>query len=213
MDLVNPDVERYVEAHTTEPLDLLRELAEETRATLRSPGMLTGRVEGRFLELLVFAGGARRVLEIGTYSGYSALSMAAALPRGGRIDTCEIDPEHAEVAQRYFDRSPYGDRIALHLGPALETIGRLEGEFDLAFVDADKVNYGNYYDAVLPRLSERGLIVFDNTLWGGRVLAPGEDATDDTRALVALNDRLVRDERVVCVQLPVRDGVTLVRRA
>ena len=213
MDLVKPEVERYSEEHTTPPPELLRELAEETRATLRTPQMLTGTVEGRFLELLVFASGARRVLEIGTYSGYSALSMAAGLPPDGRIDTCEVEEEHARVAQRYFDRSPYGDRITLHLGPALETIERLEGNFDFVFVDADKVNYGNYYEAVLPRLAERGLIAFDNTLWSGRVVAPGEDATDDTRALVELNDRLVRDDRVVCVQLPVRDGVTLVRRA
>ena len=139
--------------------------------------------------------------------------MAAGLPPGGRIDTCEVSPEHAEVAQRYFDRSPYGDRITLHLGPALETIARLEGAFDLVFVDADKTNYANYYDAVIPRLTERGLIAFDNTLWSGRVLDPGAGATDDTRALAELNERLVRDERVVCVQLPVRDGVTLVRRA
>ena len=213
MDLVRPEIEEYAEAHTTPPPPLLRELAEETRATLRSPQMLTGTIEGRFLELLVHASGARRVLEIGTYSGYSALSMAAGLPPGGRIDTCEVSPEHAEVAQRYFDRSPYGDRITLHLGPALETIARLEGAFDLVFVDADKANYGNYYEAVLPKLSERGLIVFDNTLWSGRVVDPGDDATEDTRALVELNDRLARDERVVVVQLPVRDGITLVRRA
>jgi caffeoyl-CoA O-methyltransferase len=213
VDLVQPGIEQYAEAHTTPPPELLRELAEETRETLRSPQMLTGTIEGRFLELLVHASGARRVLEIGTYSGYSALSMAAGLPPEGRIDTCEVSPEHADVAQRYFDRSPYADRITLHRGPALETLERLEGEFDLVFVDADKVNYGNYFDAVLPRLSARGLIAFDNTLWSGRVVDPGEDASDDTRALVELNERLVRDARVVCVQLPVRDGVTLVRRA
>jgi caffeoyl-CoA O-methyltransferase len=212
VDLVDPEIERYAEAHTTPPPPLLQELAEETRATLDAPQMLTGTIEGRLLEILVFASGARRVLEIGTFSGYSALSMAAALPPDGRIDTCEVDPRHAEVAQRYFDRSPYGDRITLHLGPALETIDSLEGSFDLVFVDADKTNYANYYDAVLPRLSERGIFAFDNTLWSGRVLDPGEDASDDTRALAQLNERLVADERIVCVQLPVRDGVTLVRR-
>lgn len=213
MHVIPEHVEAYTEAHTTPPPPLLQELAEETRANLRSPQMLTGTVEGRFLEMLVHASGARRVLEIGTYSGYSALSMAAALPEDGRIDTCEIDREHAEVAQRYFDRSPHGGRITLHLGPALETIGRLEGVFDLVFVDADKSGYANYFEAVLPRLSERGLIAFDNTLWSGRVLDPGDIASEDTRALVELNERLVRDERVLCVQLPIRDGVTLVRRA
>jgi len=211
MDTLPPELDGYAEEHTTPHDPLLEELAEETRATMSAPQMLTGSVEGRFLELLVHASGARRVLEIGTFTGYSALSMAAALPPGGRVDTCEVSERHAEVARRYFARSPYGDRIELHMGPALETIARLEGEFDLVFVDADKVNYGNYYEAVLPRLSERGLIVFDNTLWSGRVLTD-EDDSDDTRALRELNDALRDDERVTCVLLTVRDGVTLVRR-
>jgi predicted O-methyltransferase YrrM len=149
------------------------------------------------------------VLEVGTFTGYASLSMAAGLPPDGRIDTLEIEPTHAEVAQRYFDRSPSGDKITLHLGPAVETIASLEGEFDLVFIDADKPNYDAYYEAALPRLSERGLIAIDNTLWSGRVLDPQDD---HTRAIAALNDKLAADERVVCVQLTVRDGVTLVRR-
>ena len=153
--------------------------------------------------------GARRVLEIGTFTGYSALSMAAALPEDGRIDTLDVEPRHAEVAQRYFDRSPHGSKITLHLGPALETLERLEGLWDLVFVDADKGNYDAYVEAVLPRLSERGLIAIDNTLWSGRVLDPQDD---DTRAIAALNDKLAADERVVVAQLTIRDGVTLVRR-
>jgi caffeoyl-CoA O-methyltransferase len=210
-DVVPAEIERYAEAHTTPPDPLLRELAEETRATLEQPQMLTGPIEGRFLQQLVFATGARRVLELGTFSGYSALSMAEGLPADGRIDTCEVSERHAEVARRYIARSPYADRITVHLGPALETIARLEGEFDLVFVDADKVNYLNYYEAVLPRLSERGLIVADNTLWSGRVLeAAPED--ESTAAIVAFNDRVAADERVVCVQLSIRDGVTLIRR-
>src|SRR5581483_3469805 len=139
--VIVPDaIEQYAEEHTTPPDELLADLAAETKATLRLPEMLAGPVQGRLLELLVWATGARRVLELGTYSGYAALSMAAALPPDGRVDTCEVDPEHAAVAQRYFDRSPYGDRITLHLGPALETIGRLDGPFDLVFIDADKAN-------------------------------------------------------------------------
>jgi caffeoyl-CoA O-methyltransferase len=202
-------IEAYAEEHSTAPDPLLAELAEETRATMSAPQMLTGPIEGRFLELLVHASGARRILEIGTFTGYSALSMAAALPPGGRIDTLDIDPRHAEVAQRYFDRSPHGHLITLHLGPALETLAKLDGEFDLVFVDADKANYDAYVEAVLPRLSERGLIAIDNTLWSGRVLDPQDD---DSRAIAALNDKLAADERVVVVQLTVRDGVTLVRR-
>jgi caffeoyl-CoA O-methyltransferase len=205
-----PEIDRYAEEHTTPPDALLAELAAETRATLPSPQMLTGPVEGRFLEMLVYSTGARRVLEIGTFSGYSALSMAAALPPGGRIDTCEASERHADVARRYFARSPHGDRIHLHVGQALETIARLDGEFDLVFVDADKTNYRNYFEAVLPRLSARGLIAFDNTLWSGRVI--GGDDSDNTRALRELNDALVADQRVVCALLTVRDGVTLVRK-
>ena len=207
--LVDERIEAYAEAHTTQPEPLLAELAAETRETMTAPQMLTGAIEGRFLELLVFASGARRVLEIGTFTGYSALSMAAALPPDGRIDTCDVEPRHAEVAQRYFDRSPHGAKIALHLGPALETLARLDGPWDLVFVDADKGNYANYVEAVLPKLAERGLIVIDNTLWSGRVLDPQDD---DSRAIAALNDALAADERVVVSQLTVRDGVTLVRR-
>ncbi len=207
--IVDDAIEAYAEAHSTPPEPLLAELAEETRATMASPSMLTGPVEGRFLELLVHASGARRILEIGTFTGYSALSMAAALPEDGRIDTCDVEPRHAEVAQRYFDRSPHGARITLHLGPATETIARLEGEFDLVFVDADKPNYASCYEAVLPRLSGRGLLVIDNTLWSGKVLDPQEESD---HAIAALNDKLAADERVVAVQLSVRDGVTLVRR-
>ena len=176
---------------------------------MSAPQMLTGAIEGRFLELLVHASGARQVLEIGTFTGYSALSMAAALPEDGRIDTLDIEPRHAEVAQRYFDRSPHGSKITLHLGPATETIGKLEGNFDLVFIDADKEGYDAYYEAVLPRLSERGLIAIDNTLWSGRVLDPQDSST---KKIAALNDKIAADERVVAVQLTVRDGITLVRR-
>jgi caffeoyl-CoA O-methyltransferase len=134
--------------------------------------------------------------------------MAAALPPDGRIDTCEIEPEHAEVARRYIARAGHEGRIVVHLGPALETIGALEGDFDLVFIDADKPNYRNYYEAVLPRLSERGVIVVDNTLWSGRVLEPPDD---ESRAIAEFNEHVLADERVRCVLLPIRDGVTLIR--
>jgi caffeoyl-CoA O-methyltransferase len=200
----------YADKHTTPPDPRLADLAAETRETLPSPQMLTGTIEGRFLELLVYASGARRVLELGTYSGYSALSMAAGLPEDGRIDTCEVDERHAEVARRYIAESPYADRIHLHLGPALETIDRLEGEFDFVFIDADKPNYVSYYESVLPRLSERGFIAADNTLWSGRVL----DESDDSEGTVAIrefNEHVRSDGRVVSVMLTIRDGVTLIR--
>jgi predicted O-methyltransferase YrrM len=208
--IVPEEIEAYAERHTTPPEELLAELAAETKATLNAPQMLTGTIEGRLLELLVHGLQARRVLELGTYSGYSSLSMAAGLPEGGRIDTCEVDEKHAEVARRYIERSQYADRITVHLGPALETIGRLEGEFDFVFIDADKVNYLNYYEAVLPRLSTDGLIAADNTLWSGRVLDEGDDS-EDTRAIKAFDERVRSDSRVTSVMLTVRDGVTLIR--
>jgi caffeoyl-CoA O-methyltransferase len=209
--LANEQLEAYIEAHTTPPEPHLAALAEETRATLNAPQMLTGAVEGRFLEALVWTARPQLVLELGTYSGYSALAMAAALPPGGRIVTCELSDEHADFAQRHIDASSYADRIELRRGPALDTVAALDGPFDLVFIDADKPNYLNYYEAVVPKLAERGLIVADNTLWSGNV-AGEEDQSDAAVALRAFNDRVRDDDRVICVMLSVRDGVTLIRR-
>jgi caffeoyl-CoA O-methyltransferase len=212
--IVDDALESYAEQHTTPPVAALHALADETRATLASPQMLTGPVEGRLLETLVFATRARMVLEIGTYSGYAALSMAAALPPDGRLITCELNPEHAEFARRHIDASPYAERIELRVGPALETLATLDGPLDLVFIDADKPSYRDYYEAVLPKLAPHGLIAVDNTLWSGRVLHAGDpDVTPETRALAAFNDFVVGDPRVVCVMLTVRDGITLIRRA
>jgi caffeoyl-CoA O-methyltransferase len=210
--IVPDEIDRYAAEHTTPPPELLRRLAEETRATLRAPQMLTGTVEGRFLELLVYGTRARRVLEIGTYSGYSAISMAAGLPPEGHIDTCEVDDRHAEVAKRYIEEAGESGRITVHVGPALETLEGLDGPFDFVFIDADKENYVNYYEAVLPKLAERGLIAADNTLWSGRVTDP-DDQSEGTRAIVAFNEHVRADSRVISVMLSVRDGVTLIRRA
>jgi caffeoyl-CoA O-methyltransferase len=212
MPVVDPEIEAYAEAHSTPPAPHLIELAEETNRSLPSPQMMVGPLEGRFLELLVYASQARRVLEIGTFSGYSALSMAAGLPPGGTIVTCEINPAAAEVAGRAVADSPYAGQVDIRLGPALDTLATLEGPFDLVFIDADKTSYLQYYEAVLPKLAEGGIIVVDNTLWSGRVL-DSADTSEDTAAIRAFNDHVAADRRVVCVQLPVRDGVTLVRRA
>jgi caffeoyl-CoA O-methyltransferase len=209
--ITSEEIERYAEAHTTPASDLQRRLAEETRETLSSPQMLTGLVEARLLEFLVFALRPQRVLELGTYSGYSSLAMAPLLPPGGNIDTCEVDETHAEVARRYHEEAGVADRITIHLGPALETLERLEGEFDLIFVDADKPNYPAYYEALVPRLSPGGIMVLDNTLWSGRV-AEAPDSPE-TEMFVELNARIASDPRVVAVLLTVRDGVTLVRKA
>jgi caffeoyl-CoA O-methyltransferase len=212
--LLPDDVEDYAAAHTTAPAAHLRALEQETRETLDSPQMLTGDIAGRLLEFLVFLVQPRLVLEIGTYSGYSALSMAGALPADARIVTCELLDEHADVAERHIAAAGMADRIELRRGPALDTIATLDGPFDLVFVDADKPGYLAYYEAMLPKLSPRGLIVVDNVLWSGRVAQPpSDDDSESTIALREFNDHVVADDRVVCVMLTVRDGVTLVRRA
>lgn len=201
----------YAAAHTTPETEHLAGVARKTRAR-PDAGMLSGLVEGRLLETLVFATGAERVLELGTYTGYSALSMAAALPAGGRVITCEADADNAREAQANFDASPIGERIELRQGPALATVEALPGPFDLVFVDAEKTGYRGYFEALLPKLGPRGLMLFDNTLWSGRVLDPDTD-DERTAAITSLNEALLRDARVVVVQLTVRDGISLVRRA
>ena len=207
MDIVDPRIERYVEELSSPHNDLLAELSAETAEALGMTQMLTGPVAGRFLELLVWFGQPQRVLEIGTFSGHSALAMAAALPASGRIDACELDPGRAAFAQRYFDRSPHGSKITLHVGPALETVNRLEGAFDLVFIDADKEGYVGYYEAVLPRLTAHGVIVADNTLAGGRVVE------GDRPDIADFNEHVAADPRSVQVVLSVRDGMTVIRRA
>lgn len=209
--IVDAEIGSYIEQHSTPPEPHLVALARETRELLPGSGMLAGPVPGRFLEMLVFAGCARRVLEIGTFSGYSALSMAAGLPPDGYIVTLEVNPKAPEMARRYVAASEYAGRVEVRVGPAEETLEELTGPFDLVFIDADKAGYKSYYEAVLPKLAEHGLIVADNTLWGGRVLDP-DDQTQTTRAIVEFNDHVRADPRTVCVLLPVRDGITLIRR-
>jgi caffeoyl-CoA O-methyltransferase len=203
-------IEAYAGAHTTPEAEHLRALAEETRATLSSPEMLSGPVAGRLLEILTWLARPQLVLELGTYSGYSALTMAAVLPPGGRIVTCELSEERAAFAQRHIDASPYADRIEIRRGPALDTIAELRGPFDLVFIDADKSGYPDYYEAVVPKLAPAGLVVIDNTLQDGEVVDPH---SEQARVIADFNDRVMADPRTVNVLLTVRDGVTLARRA
>ncbi len=212
-EIVTAEVEQYALEHTSPPGELLAGVEERTRTEFADrSGMMVGALEGRFLEALVFGMGARRILEIGTFTGYSSISMAAGMPRDGKIVTCELAPAHIELARRHIAASPYADRIEIREGPALETIAGLDGPFDLVFIDADKGSYLDYYEATLPKLAPRGMLVADNTLWSGRVLDPN-DQSEDTAAIRRFNDRVRSDPRVVCVQLPIRDGVTLVHLA
>ncbi len=210
-NIVPEAIEAYCAAHTDAPSGLLRELEGYTRAHCADAQMLTGPVEGALLRLLVELSGARYVLEIGTFTGYSALTLAEALADEGRVVTCEVNAEHARIAQSFFDRSPQGRKIELRLGPALTTIAALRAgaPFDLVFLDADKENYVNYYEAVLPRLRPGGLLVADNTLWSGEVLKP---QTETARAIARFNEHVATDARVTRVLLSVRDGVTIARK-
>lgn len=201
----------YIHAHTSEAHPVFGPLVEETQANLAIPQMQVGRVEGAFLKMMVQISGAERILEIGTYSGYSSMAMASGLPEDGKVITCDIDPIATEVARRHMDGSPWGDKIEIRLAPALDTIAELAKEgaqFDLVFIDADKTNYSNYFDAVMPLVPAGGLILADNTLWSGTVLEPDGP---DGEAIVAFNAKVQADERVENVLLSVRDGVMACR--
>jgi caffeoyl-CoA O-methyltransferase len=208
--IVEPQVEEYAEQHTTPDGELFERLAAETREKTTAPQMMVGRIEGQFLATLVRLSGARRILELGTFTGYSSISMASALPPDGRVITCDVDPDATAIARRYMDESGDGDKIEIRLGPALETLRELEGPFDLVFIDADKPNYVNYYEVALPLLADDGLLIADNVLWSGRVVE--EDGDESTRAIKAFNEHVRNDERVRSVMLTVRDGITLAQK-
>jgi caffeoyl-CoA O-methyltransferase len=203
--VIGEKFEHYAERFTTPSAELFDRLAEETRATQTAPQMMVGPVEGAFLSFMVYATGARRVLEIGTFTGWSSIAMASALPPDGRLTSCDVDAETTAVARRYAEEAGVADRIEYKLGPALDSLAELDGPFDLVFIDADKPGYIDYYEAVLPKLAEGGLIMADNTLFG---LGEGETAT----AIERFNEHVRDDERVEQVLLTIREGVTLIRR-
>ncbi|HLR26733.1 MAG TPA: O-methyltransferase [Fodinibius sp.] len=202
-------IEQYIRAHTTSESSHIQELMEASDDELEFVDMMSGRMVGRLLALLIKLSGARRVLEVGTFTGYSALSMAEAMPMEGKIYTCEYNERYEDIARRFFEESSHGSKIKLVMGKALETVPDIPGKFDFIFLDADKINYPDYYNLLLPRLNEGGLMVIDNVLWDGKVLDP---QTDKAKAIDKLNARISEDESVEQVMLPVRDGVTIVRK-
>jgi caffeoyl-CoA O-methyltransferase len=210
-DITAPAIDEYAAVHSAAEPPLLIELARATYDFSDVPQMMVGRLEGRLLKLLVAAIGARRVLEVGTFTGYSALSMAEALPADGELVTCEINERHADMARRFIARSPYGERIRVVVGPAIETLRQLEPGFDFAFIDADKPMNRAYYEEALRLLRPGGLIAVDNVLRGGAVLNDA-DRSESVVATRDFNDFVAGDERVEGALLPVRDGVMLVRK-
>jgi caffeoyl-CoA O-methyltransferase len=206
----DPDVAAYAARHTSPASAALRGVAASTIAWSASHAMMVDEAEGRLLGLLVAVTGARRVLEVGTFSGYSALAMAAALPEDGHIDTLEVDPAHAAKAGEHIRAAGEEMRITVHLGPALDSLRALSGPYDLAFIDADKSEYPVYYELIVPLMRADGLIVADNVLAHGRVLDPARDDALTT-GIRRFNERAASDERVETVLLTVRDGVSLIR--
>lgn len=209
ISLVDPELEAYAARHSLPPSALLRELETYTYANCSDPQMVTGSLQGALLRMLVNLTNARRILEIGLFTGYSALTMAEALPADGAITSCELDPSNTRIARTFLDRSPHGDKVSIRTGAAMQTLAELEGPFDLAYLDADKENYCNYYQMILPLLKPGGLMVADNVLWSGNVLKP-EQETD--HALVAFNQKAATDPAVEVALLTVRDGISIIRK-
>lgn len=212
LTLLPEELAAYVEDHAPPEPALLAELREATYATLEDPQMQVGRVEGSLLRMLAMLVGARRVIEIGTFSGYSTLSLAAGVRDGGRVITCDIDPAATNLAKTFWARSAHGHKIELRLGPAIDTLRALASDsepVDLAFIDADKTSYEDYWEALVPMMRPGGLILADNTLWSGKVLHPQEPSD---HALASFNARVHADSRVEAVLLSVRDGIMAARK-
>ena len=208
---VSADIEAYAQAHSKPESDLCRALREETQRRMESPQMIVGPLEGALLKMMTQLVQATSVLEIGMFTGYSALCFAEALPADGTVLTCEIDEESAALARQYFARSPIGKKIEVRMGLALDTMRNLKGPFDLIFIDADKINYVNYYRHALDLLSPQGVILIDNVLWDGDVLKqPAPD--EKTAAIQELNRVVANDPRVAAVLVTIRDGVLVVRK-
>jgi predicted O-methyltransferase YrrM len=210
MDVVARGAEAYAADHTTPMSSILEEIEHFTLTRTPYPSMLTGRVEGRFLQLVAQLSGAHQVVEIGTFTGYSALAMAEVLPHDGKVLTIERNPEYARIAQDFFDRSSSGYKITLRLGDALEVLNSLpDAKADLVFIDADKQNYSVYYKESMRILRSGGLILADNVLWYGRIFDPKDD---ESRAVVAFNEMVKTDHRVEKLFLTIRDGIYLIRK-
>lgn len=208
-ELMSPELREYIIQNTTSEGILLENLRKETQNETPFGRMLSGPVEGRLLQILIKLSGARSCLEVGTFTGYSALHIASALPVDGHLITCEAREHHAKIAQKYFDLSPHGHKIELWLGDATRTLQDIDEPLDFIFIDADKGNYPFYFDTLLPKLKSGGLMLVDNALWGGEVV---EHLEKDSLAIHTLNQKASTSKEVECVMLSVRDGILLIRK-
>ena len=211
MHFLSPALEHYITDLAENEPPLLQELRRETHQRVVQPRMLTGHYQGRLLSLLSKIFTPKRILEIGTYTGYSAICLAEGLAPGGELHTIEINEELKEIQDRYFERSGYRDQITQHIGPALEVMPRLNSGIDLVFIDAKKAEYPDYYEAVMPLLKSGSIILADNILWSGKVVENTPETDTATRAVKAFNQRLKNDTRIESIILPVRDGLSMGR--
>ena len=210
MEFLPEEVEKYTTTHTTKESILLTELNRETWANVMTPRMLSGHLQGRILSMFSKLIAPENILEIGTYTGYSALCLAEGLKPNGTLHTLDINEEYTAVANRYFKKSNFSKNIQQHIGEALDIIPTLNCNFQLAFIDADKENYTNYFDAIIDKIDVGGLIIADNVLWSGKVIHEQKD--EETIALDKYNKKIVASERVENVLLPVRDGLMISRK-
>ena len=210
---LSPELYDYVVAHGNNSDPLLQELSQETAKLGPISVMEIASEQGTFMGILAAAIGARSAVEVGTFTGYSSLCVARALPANGQLLCCDVNQEWTAIARRYWEKAGVAHKITLKIGPALETLRALpeRNSFDIAFIDADKSNYRDYYEEILKRLRQNGLILLDNVLWGGAVLNQN-DKSEDTRAIRAINDFVTHDERVEAVMLPIADGLTIARK-
>jgi caffeoyl-CoA O-methyltransferase len=208
MEIINEELQRYAEQHTTPENDLLKKINRDTHANVLRPRMLSGHLQGRVLAMISYMIKPKRILEIGTYTGYSALCLAEGLAEGGKLITIDINEELEEKVRGYFESSK--DKIEFRIGNAADIISTLTDTFDLVFIDADKISYGKYFDLVIDKVRTGGFILADNVLWSGKVLNKNPDA--DTRVITDFNQKIHNDSRVENVLLPIRDGIMMIRK-
>ena len=212
MNFINKELLEYIRLNSDEEPKLLKELSKETYQKTIHPRMLTGHLVGRFLSLLSKIMCPNKILEIGTFTGYSALCLAEGLDKNGILHTIDENEELIEFQKKYFNRSPYKHQIIQHLGKAEKILAKIKSNFDLVFIDADKTNYLSYYKTLIPKLNKNGLLIADNVLWSGKVLDKENNNDADTIALKKFNKWVKRDKRVETIILEIRDGLTLCRK-
>ncbi|MGV6861201.1 MAG: O-methyltransferase [Putridiphycobacter sp.] len=212
MHFLPEDIDQYAHRFTQSESDLLKKLNRETQIKMVNPRMLSGHLQGRFLSFISHLKQPKHILEIGTYTGYSALCLAEGLPKDGQLTTIDVNEEVAFFAQRFFDQSPYKTQIKLLVGNACELIPTLTSRFDLVFIDADKENYKAYFDLIIDRVEPNGFILIDNVLWNGHILKPTDEMDKSTLAIHEFNSMAHNDSRVENVLLPIRDGLMILRK-